>query len=88
MAGKLIEGLRYCQNLKLQMDLSYMDFLLRVKKAEQDAKANGIWDAPHPWLNLFVSKNDIADFDRLVFKKLLKDGVGGPMLVYPLIRSK
>ncbi|XP_019197064.1 PREDICTED: cytokinin dehydrogenase 7-like [Ipomoea nil] len=88
MVEELIEGLRYCKNLKLQMDLSYMDFLLRVKKSEQDAKANGIWDTPHPWLNLLVSKKDIADFDRLVFKKLLKDGIGGPMLVYPLIRSK
>lgn len=65
-----------------------MEFLLRVKRAEQQAKDNGIWDAPHPWLNLFVSKKDIAGFDRLVFNNILKHGVGGPMLVYPLVRSK
>lgn len=70
------------------MDLSYMDFLLRVKEAEKQATATGIWDAPHPWLNLFVSKRDIADFDRTVFKKILKGGIGGPMLVYPLLRSR
>lgn len=65
-----------------------MDFLLRVKRAEEEAKASGIWEAPHPWLNIFVSKRDIADFDRVVFKNILKHGVGGPMLVYPLLRSK
>lgn len=73
--------------MKFEMDLSYMEFLLRVKHAEEHAKANGIWDAPHPWLNLFVSKSDIAEFDRHVFKNILKGGVGGPMLIYPLMRS-
>ncbi|KAK2989444.1 hypothetical protein RJ640_018762 [Escallonia rubra] len=85
---RLLGRLRYCEGLEYQVDVSYMQFLLRVQHAEQQAKANGIWDAPHPWLNLFVSKADIASFDRLVFKEILKHGVGGPMLVYPLLRSK
>ncbi|PON73099.1 Cytokinin oxidase [Parasponia andersonii] len=81
--------LGFVEQLEFQVDLSYMDFLLRVKRAEEDAKANGIWeDAPHPWLNLFVSKSHISEFDRVVFKNLLKEGVGGPMLIYPLLRSK
>lgn len=71
-----------------QVDLSYVEFLLRLKEAEKQAKSNGLWDLPHPWLNLFVSKASIADFDRSVFKKILKDGIGGPMLVYPILRSK
>lgn len=71
-----------------QADHSYVDFLLRVKEAEKQARANGVWDAPHPWLNLFVSKSSIEDFDGSVFKKILKDGIGGPMLVYPILRSK
>ncbi|PQP99267.1 cytokinin dehydrogenase 7 isoform X1 [Prunus yedoensis var. nudiflora] len=86
--NRLLGGLGFVERLKFQVDLSYLDFLLRVKRAEEHAKANGIWDAPHPWLNLFVSKSDIADFDRTVIKKILKDGIGGPMLVYPLLRSK
>ncbi|PIN09227.1 Proteins containing the FAD binding domain [Handroanthus impetiginosus] len=80
--------LRYVEELRFEVEVGYMEFLLRVKRAEEEAKANGIWDAPHPWLNLFVSKTDIANFDRLVFKNILKHGVGGPMLVYPLLRSK
>lgn len=85
---RLLGRLRFVEGLRFEVDVSYMEFLLRVKKVEQEAKANGIWDAPHPWLNLFVSKHDIDDFDRTVFNKMLKDGIGGPMLVYPLLRSR
>lgn len=85
---RLIKRLRFVKGLRFEVDVSYMEFLLRVKKVEQQATVSGIWAAPHPWLNLFVSKSDIADFDRTVFKKILKDGIGGPMLVYPLLRSR
>lgn len=78
----------FIEKLNFQLDLSYVEFLLRVKRAEEHAKASGIWDAPHPWLNMFVSKSDIFDFDRLVFKNILNEGVGGPMLIYPLLREK
>ncbi|KAG4379314.1 hypothetical protein AAZX31_17G212000 [Glycine max] len=85
---RLLGRLRFVEGLKFSVDVTYMEFLLRVKRVEEDAKANGIWDAPHPWLNMFVSKSNIAEFDREVFKKILKHGVGGPILVYPLLRSK
>lgn len=86
--SRLLGRLGFNRNLKFQVDVSYVDFLLRVKRAEEHAKASGIWDSPHPWLNMFVSKSDIAEFDRAVFKKILKNGIGGPMLVYPVLRSK
>ncbi|OVA13379.1 FAD linked oxidase [Macleaya cordata] len=88
VAGKMLGRLRFCRNLKFEVDLSYVEFLLRVKRKEEEAKAHGIWDNPHPWLNLLISKRDIADFDRMVFKKILKDGIGGPMLIYPLLKNK
>ena len=86
--NRLLKRLGFVRGLRFQVDLSYTEFLLRVQRAEADAKANGIWDAPHPWLNMFVSKAHVSDFDRLVFKDILKDGVGGPILIYPLLRSK
>lgn len=85
---RLVGRLRFVEGLRYEMDLSYMEFLLRVKRVEQEAKANGIWDAPHPWLNLFVSKLDIAAFNLHIFNQILSHGIGGPMLVYPLLRSK
>ncbi|XVF48747.1 hypothetical protein PTKIN_Ptkin03bG0214300 [Pterospermum kingtungense] len=86
--NRLLGRLGFEEGLKSDVDVSYVDFLLRVKRAEEHARANGIWDNPHPWLNLFVSKSDIAKFDRTVFKKMVKDGIGGPLLIYPLLRSK
>ncbi|GMN63294.1 hypothetical protein TIFTF001_032366 [Ficus carica] len=86
--NKLMGRLGFVEGLRFQVDVSYMEFLLRVKRAEEEAKANGIWDSPHPWLNMFVSKSNVYQFDQVVFKNILKDGVGGPMLIYPLLRSK
>lgn len=85
---QLLGRLRFVKGLRFEVDVPYMEFLLRVKRAEEAAQATGIWEAPHPWLNLFVSKRDIVDFDRTVFKDILKDGIGGPMLIYPLLRSR
>jgi cytokinin dehydrogenase len=84
----LIGRLRFNEGLRFEVDLPYVDFLLRVKRSEEIAKENGTWETPHPWLNLFVSKRDIGDFNRTVFKELVKNGVNGPMLVYPLLRSR
>jgi hypothetical protein len=42
--------------LATEVHLRYMEFLLGLKHAQEHPKANGIWDAPRPWLNLFVSK--------------------------------
>lgn len=80
--------LRYMRGLVFAADVSYVDFLSRVGRSEEEARANGTWATPHPWLNILVSSSDIADFDRTVFKRILRRGVGGPMLVYPLLRSK
>ncbi|KAA8546238.1 hypothetical protein F0562_003023 [Nyssa sinensis] len=88
VVDRLLEQVRLSERQTFEVDVSYVEFLLRVKHAEQHAKANGTWDVPHPWLNLFVSKRDVVDFDRVVFKKILKHGIGGPMLIYPLLRSK
>nr|ALS05393.1 cytokinin oxidase/dehydrogenase 7 [Lotus japonicus] len=85
---RLLGRLRFIKGLRFEVDVTYMEFLSRVKRVEEDARVNGIWDAPHPWLNLFVSKSNMAEFDREVFKKILKHGIGGPILVYPLLRSK
>ena len=84
----MLRPLRYVQGLEFSVEVSYVDFLTRVKRAEKEARENGSWNAPHPWLNLLVSSSDINDFDRNVFKEILKEGIGGPMLVYPLVRSK
>ncbi|KAJ6851708.1 putative cytokinin dehydrogenase 11 [Iris pallida] len=87
-ASEMLSRLGYVRGLEFSVDVPYVDFLTRVKRAEEEARTNGSWGGPHPWLNLFVASSDIADFDRRVFKEILKDGISGPMLVYPVVRSK
>lgn len=69
-------------------DLPYVDFLDRVHKAELKLRSKGLWEVPHPWLNLFVPKSKIADFDRGVFKGILGNKTSGPILIYPMNKNK
>ncbi|XP_052202914.1 cytokinin dehydrogenase 5 isoform X1 [Diospyros lotus] len=69
-------------------DLPYVDFLDRVHKAELKLRSKGLWEVPHPWLNLFVPKSRIADFDRGVFKGILGNKTSGPILIYPMNKHK
>ncbi|KAG2579228.1 cytokinin dehydrogenase 11-like [Panicum virgatum] len=86
--SRMMAPLKHVRGLEFAADVGYVDFLSRVNRVEEEARRNGSWDAPHPWLNLFVSVRDIADFDRAVIKGMLADGIDGPMLVYPMLKSK
>ncbi|PKA49580.1 Cytokinin dehydrogenase 11 [Apostasia shenzhenica] len=85
---EMLRPLGYIEELEFHKHVSYVDFVSRVKRTEEEARANGSWDTPHPWLNIFVSAANIVDFDRKIFRKILRRGIGGPMLVYPMLRSK
>lgn len=85
---EMLRPLKYIRGLEFTAQVSYMDFLSRVNLSESAARANGSWHAPHPWLNILISASDVSHFDRHVFQSVLKDGIGGPMLVYPLLRAK
>ncbi|KAL6295649.1 hypothetical protein ACE6H2_003791 [Prunus campanulata] len=69
-------------------DLPYVDFLDRVHKAEMKLRSKGLWDVPHPWLNLFVPKSRISDFNKGVFKGILGNKTSGPILIYPMNKDK
>ncbi|KAG0523895.1 hypothetical protein BDA96_07G162500 [Sorghum bicolor] len=88
VSRRMMARLKYVRGLEFAADVGYVDFLSRVNRVEEEARRNGSWDAPHPWLNLFVSARDVADFDRAVIKGMLADGIDGPMLVYPMLKSK
>ncbi|PAN28207.1 hypothetical protein PAHAL_5G138300 [Panicum hallii] len=87
----LLGELNFLPGTVFTTDLPYVDFLDRVHKAELKLRAKGMWEVPHPWLNLFVPASRIADFDRGVFRGILGGrtaGAGGPILIYPMIKHK
>ncbi|KAI4377442.1 hypothetical protein MLD38_015065 [Melastoma candidum] len=86
----LLEGLNYVPEFAFERDASYVEFLDRVHTAELELQSQGLWNVPHPWLNLFVPSSRMADFDVGVFKNIvLKNNITtGPLLVYPMNRNK
>ncbi|KAJ0030997.1 hypothetical protein Pint_13400 [Pistacia integerrima] len=87
---QLIKGLSFLPGLMFEKNVSYVEFLNRVRSGELKLQSQGLWDVPHPWLNLFVPKSRIIDFNNGVFKEIVlkRTITTGPVLVYPMNRNK
>jgi cytokinin dehydrogenase len=85
----LLEELSFVPGLAFVRDVSYVDFLDRVGRDEQKLRSAGVWDVPHPWLNIFVPRSRILDFDAGVFKGILKGTRPvGLILMYPMNKDR
>nr|GEW07256.1 cytokinin dehydrogenase 6-like [Tanacetum cinerariifolium] len=89
---KEIEGmlstLSYIPSTLFMTEVTYVEFLDRVHTAEIKLQAKGLWDVPHPWLNLLIPRSKIHKFANEVFGNILPDTSNGPVLVYPVNKSK
>ncbi|XP_008796239.1 cytokinin dehydrogenase 9 [Phoenix dactylifera] len=86
--GTLLSKLRYIPSTLFRSEVSYLEFLDRVHVSEVKLRSQGLWEVPHPWLNLFIPRTRIHDFAKEVFGKILPDSSNGPILLYPLNKSK
>lgn len=84
----LLKKLHYIPSSVFTTNVPYVDFLDRVHKGELKLRSKGLWNVPHPWLNLFVPRSQIADFDAGVFKGILGNKTSGPILIYPMNKNK
>ncbi|KAG8391167.1 hypothetical protein BUALT_Bualt01G0159600 [Buddleja alternifolia] len=84
----LLSQLSYIPSTLFVSEVSYVEFLDRVRAAEIKLRSKGLWDLPHPWLNLLVPKSKIHRFAEGVFGNILTDTNNGPVLVYPVNKSK
>ncbi|EEF48802.1 cytokinin dehydrogenase 3 [Ricinus communis] len=64
-------------------NVSYLEFLNRVQIPDEQSQA-------HPWLNLFIPKSNISDFNSGVFRDIVlqRNITTGPVLFYPMMRNK
>ncbi|XP_022147574.1 cytokinin dehydrogenase 4-like [Momordica charantia] len=85
----LLGGLRFEPGFKFIKDVTYEEFLDRVHNDELALRALGLWDVPHPWLNLFIPKSRIVDFDSGVFKGIIqkRNLTSGVVLFYPMFKN-
>ncbi|VAH49763.1 unnamed protein product [Triticum turgidum subsp. durum] len=70
------------------VEVSYFDFLNRVRMEEESLRSQGLWDVPHPWLNMFVPKHGVAQLKDLLMDTVLAGYFQGAILVYPLLTDK
>nr|CAB3494388.1 unnamed protein product [Digitaria exilis] len=70
------------------VEVSYFDFLNRVRMEEMSLRSIGLWEVQHPWLNMFVPKTGINDFRDLLMGNISPDSFEGLILIYPLLRDK
>lgn len=86
----LVKGLKFVPTFMFQKDVTYEEFLDRVHSEELILRSKELWDVPHPWLNMFIPKSRISDFNEGVFKGIiLKQNISaGIVLVYPMNRNK
>lgn len=84
----MLSKLNYMPSTLFVTEVSYTKFLDRVHSAELKLQSKGLWDLPHPWLNLLVPRSNINNFAEVVFGNMLTDTNNGPVLVYPLNKSK
>ncbi|CAK9859718.1 unnamed protein product, partial [Sphagnum jensenii] len=85
---KLLAPLNYIRSLRFTTDVSYFQFLNRIHDVELSLSSQGLWDVPHPWLNLFIPRSSISVFDSQVFKQLISRDFSGPILIYPINQDK
>ncbi|WVZ79654.1 hypothetical protein U9M48_027209, partial [Paspalum notatum var. saurae] len=84
----LLEELSFVRGFSFVRDVPYVDFLDRVGRDEQKLRSAGVWDVPHPWLNLLLPRSRILDFDAGVFKGVLRDTKpAGLILMYPMSKD-
>ncbi|KAL9232603.1 hypothetical protein vseg_007697 [Gypsophila vaccaria] len=84
----ILSTLNFISHTIFQSEVSYIDFLNRVHLSEIKLRERGLWDVPHPWLNLLVPKSNIHKFGKEVFGRVLTDTNNGPILIYPVNQSR
>ncbi|GKU89790.1 hypothetical protein SLEP1_g3884 [Rubroshorea leprosula] len=85
---RLLSELNFIPSTLFLSEVSYIEFLDRVHLSEIKLRAKGLWEVPHPWLNLLIPKSRILDFAKEVFENILTDNSNGPILIYPINKSK
>ncbi|KAB5552594.1 hypothetical protein DKX38_009905 [Salix brachista] len=87
---QLFKGSSFVDGFMFEKDVSYVDFLNRVRSGEEKLHSQGLWDVPHPWLNLFLPKSRISDFNKGVFHDIVlkRNITTGVVLFYPMNRQK
>ncbi|HSE18170.1 MAG TPA: FAD-binding protein [Pyrinomonadaceae bacterium] len=84
----LLSGLSFDPGTQSTQDMTYFDYLNRLAPLVAFLRQIGVWDLPHPWVNLFVPAANAETLIGETLDNLTVDDVGqGPILIYPFNRE-
>lgn len=69
-------------------EFSYFAWQNRLASTVAELQENGVWEYPHPWLNLFLPGSQVKSYVSSVLETLTASEVKDPILLYPFCRSK
>ena len=84
----LLSGLAFNPGTQSVQDMTYFDYLNRLAPLVAFLRQIGVWEFPHPWVNLFVPAANAQILIGETLANLTVDDVGqGPILIYPFNRE-
>lgn len=84
----MLSQLSYIPSTLFTSEVTYVEFLDRVHDSEMKLRSKGLWEVPHPWLNLLIPRTQVHEFVEEVFSNIITENSHGPILIYPLNRPK
>ncbi|OEV05128.1 oxidoreductase [Streptomyces nanshensis] len=86
---ELLAGLRFESAGMTADTLDYYAFLDRLAPSVAEQKEQGLWDDPHPWLNLLLPSASVESLASGILGGLRPEDVGssGVVLLYPMRRE-
>jgi len=85
----LLAGLSFDPGSQQLVQIPYAAFLARIDPIIQAQINAGVWTNPHPWLDLFIPCSSAKTYVSSALAELSPASLGGgPILLYPLRRSK
>ena len=86
--ASLLSGLAFNPGTQSAQDMTYFDYLNRLAPLIAFLRQIGVWELPHPWVNLFVPAANAETLIGETLATLTVDDVGqGPILIYPFNRE-
>lgn len=86
--ASLLSGLAFNPGTQSAQDMTYFDYVNRLAPLIAFLRQIGVWEFPHPWVNLFVPSANAETLIGETLDNLTVDDVGqGPILIYPFNRE-
>lgn len=86
--ASLLSGLSFNPGTQTAQNMTYFDYLNRLAPLIAFLRQVGVWDLPHPWVNLFVPAANAQTLIGETLATLTVDDIGqGPILIYPFNRK-